>query len=339
VSDPANVEPQVRCGLLSLARLLEAMKRNGSYDVTSIILISDHGYAFSGSYGYGYVRAEARAEPWTLMAGAANPTFAIKPAGAHGALATNDNPVTLADVGATACALARVACGLQGGADARVMHADRPRSFTWYAWDPRWWQRETLSFSELWRYDVRGPVWEHASWHLNAGQSYRLGTELSFVASAPRPRLPPFEWSEAEPIGTWSEGHLARVVLNLEGPPAGDLDLVADAYGAVPDARYSQRVFVLANQVRVAEWLFDAAHMSGVRSARIPRGLIDGTRLEISFVLPDALSPAALGLSADARVLALGLRTLRLQPHGQHQPEGVGSAHQEASVGLGGVQQ
>jgi hypothetical protein len=96
---------------------------------------------------------------------------------------------------------------------------------------------------------------------------------------------------------------------------------------------------VLANQVQVAEWMFDAAHTSGVRTARIPRALVSGTRLEIAFVLPDAVSPLALGLSADARVLGIGLRSLRVETREERTSERTASAPHHTSLRAAGMQQ
>jgi hypothetical protein len=94
--------------------------------------------------------------------------------------------------------------------------------------------------------------------------------------------------------------------MDLGTVPVNDLELVADAYAFLPPQRPSQRVRVLANGVEVGQWHFDATAPEGIRRARIPRALVTSRFIRVTFLLPDAVSPAALGLSTDPRVLSLG---------------------------------
>jgi len=116
-----------------------------------------------------------------------------------------------------------------------------------------------------------------------------------------------------------------------------DLELVADAYAFLPPQRPSQRVRVLANGVEVGQWQFDATAPEGIRHARIPRALVASRFIRVTFLLPDAVSPAALGLSKDPRVLSLGLRKLTVTPAATGPAPRSSEARAAASAAINGA--
>ena len=300
-------DAQVRCALRSFVTLLDRLKKDRLYDITTIVLLADHGYSLSS----GYQRAEDRWAPWGELMGAANPVFAFKPPRAHGALAYSDDPFVIADVAPFACRSAGVECALP-----QTVAAPSPRELLWYRWEDIGWGRGDIGADELGTYTITGPVWEHTSWQATAplARRYRLGVPLGFLPGDPRPELSPFEWSIAQTPGTWAEGHIANVAMNFGEAPAGDLELQVDAYAFLPPQRPVQRVAVSANGVDVAQWRFDASDQAGVRHARIPKAAMPSGLLRVTFRMPDAASPLSLGLSNDPRTLSIGVRRLLVGP-------------------------
>ena len=298
-------DAQVSCGLRAFATLLDRLRKDGLYEAATIALIADHGYALPS----GYQRAEDRWGPWGTLMGAANPVLLLKRAGAQGALQRSDRALTIADTASLVCESARVNCALPSSFPPA---GDVPRQLMWYRWEDIGWSRAHIGEVELGGYTISGPVWDRASWrHSNPLPSkHRLGTPIGFMPGDPRPELSPLEWSIAQTPGTWTEGHTANVAMNFGEPPAGDVDLEADAYAFLPPQRPVQHVIVLANATEVARWRFDAADHAGLRHARIPKATMPTGVLRVTFQMPDAVSPLALGLSNDPRALSLGLRRL-----------------------------
>jgi len=70
-----------------------------------------------------------------------------------------------------------------------------------------------------------------------------------------------------------------------------------------------QHVSVSIGGRTLATWRFDAKSGSGLRSLSIPRALVRGGQVALTFDLPDATSPAAQHVSADPRVLGFFLKS------------------------------
>lgn len=322
-------DAQVRCALRSFVSLLERLKKDGLYDRSTIALIADHGYALPN----GYQHADAWG-PWGELMGAANPVFLLKRPGARGHLSYSDEPLMIADTAAMMCDALPDCAPRSTGRRARAS-----REFLWYRWEDIGWGRPELTADDIGRYTVSGPVWDRSSWRLTMALPgrHRLGNTLGFMPADERPELSPFEWSIPQDLGTWAEGHSATVAMDLGTVPVNDLDLVADAYAFLPPQHPSQRVRVLANGVEIGQWHFDATEPAGIRRARIPRALVTSRFVHVTFLLPDAVSPAALGLSTDPRVLSLGLRRLSVTPAGTGLAPRASEARAAAPVAVEGA--
>src|SRR6185437_8286307 len=119
-------------------------------------------------------------------------------------------------------------------------------------------------------------------------------------------RLPKYflsGWSGLEPTGVWSEGSHAVIAAPLEHA-SGPVTLTFSGEAFLPNPRWVQHVNVSVGGRRLATWTFDARSGGGPRSVTIPAALIHDGRVKVDLELPDATSPAAQRLSADARVLA-----------------------------------
>lgn len=305
-------DPQVRCALRAFTALLSRLRQDGVYDASTIALIADHGYGMPSRYQ----KTEEQWGPWGTLMGAANPVFLLKRPHAHGRLAHSDQPIAIADTMGLLCQAAGVDCVKASGAARAPARNDGAREFLWYRWQDIGWGRADIAPAEIGRYVVTGPLWERTSWRASAPIAWRYlhAKGLGFMPGDDRPELSPFEWSIAQEPGTWTEGRSASVALDLGKTPAADLELVADAYAFLPPQQPWQHVTVLVNNVEVARWRFDADAPEGARRARVPQALLTSPAVTVTFQLPDAVSPASLGLSADPRLLAMGLRRLELLP-------------------------
>jgi hypothetical protein len=116
-------------------------------------------------------------------------------------------------------------------------------------------------------------------------------------------------WSKSEEKFTWTEGNSARLTLPVGSRKAAlKLRMMISAFTNPPDLP-SQPVDVLANQKQVAQWQVSSV---GEFTAIIPAEAVSGSTLEIEFRTSKAVSPKALGLSEDARVLGICVHWLEL---------------------------
>jgi hypothetical protein len=105
---------QARCALRRVVDLLERLRAGGVYDVSSIVIVSDHGYGYESSHA-----AQSEDPKFRRMVGAFNPTVLVKPPMARGPLTTSDAPLELTDVTRALCSEAGCspAEGLRGSFD------------------------------------------------------------------------------------------------------------------------------------------------------------------------------------------------------------------------------
>ena len=116
--------------------------------------------------------------------------------------------------------------------------------------------------------------------------------------------------------GIWSDRSKATIVLLLERQPTSDILLQLDGTGFVSAKCPRQQIGVSVNGTAVGEVTYSLESPGGSRSIRVPRELLLTRRglVEILFRFDNNTSPASLGMSADSRNLALGLKALTLQP-------------------------
>jgi len=62
------------------------------------------------------------------------------------------------------------------------------------------------------------------------------------------------------------------------------------------------------NDRKAGEWIVSGP---GEYNVTIPQDYLEGCELKISLELPDAASPADLGVSSDSRILGPGVRTIK----------------------------
>ncbi len=160
-------------------------------------------------------------------------------------------------------------------------------------------------------YDLRGPD-ELRSIQLNARQQYAWGTELLFGDKGNAGPFYGIGWSNPESGITWTDGHLATLVLPAP-PPKGDVTLTASFSGFVSAGKLvHQTARLLVNRHEVVQWVATGDFQD--HTATIPKECLRGTVVEIQFDLPDAASPMEMGTGTDPRTLGLAMLKLTLAP-------------------------
>ncbi len=160
-------------------------------------------------------------------------------------------------------------------------------------------------------FDLRGPA-ELRSIPRVAAQRYEWGTELRFGDQGNAGPFYGIGWSNPESGITWTDGHLATLVLPVT-PPKGDVTLTVNLSGFVsPGKRDHQNVRLLVNHHEVARWV--AATDFQDYTVVIPKGDLGGAVVEIGFDLPDAVSPMEMGVGTDPRTLGIAIYNLKLAP-------------------------
>jgi len=149
----------------------------------------------------------------------------------------------------------------------------------------------------------------------NLAETYKLGDTIRFSSESHPMVFYSLGWAKPETWGTWTLGKDARLAMQLDGsPPSGDVELSAIVQAYVIEEHPELDVEVIVNGEQVDQWEFVYGESAGGgRKAVVPADLVAKQNpLEIVFKIPDAKSPAELGVSSDGRVLGLGMHELRL---------------------------
>lgn len=155
-------------------------------------------------------------------------------------------------------------------------------------------------------------------WPGDASGSIEPGRRISFLkadAEGPARHLLLCGWIEAEGTGTWSRGPEARLVLQLPPRTRSAAVLELKLLPFVTPEHPVQRVEISANGIPVAELELTKTSPPSVELEIPPGALGKDRRVELAFMMPDAVAPRDLGLSTDRRKLAIRLvfATLHLQ--------------------------
>jgi hypothetical protein len=293
--------PQSRCGLKSAAALLDRLKQNGLYDQTVILILADHGIGRESRYN---LYREFDTAEWASMAGAANPVFLLKRRHQRGPLYDAPGEVHLADVGATLCA-ASGACTGAPGFVAGQAPADRPRRFNQYVWKHEFWN--TRDIPDISAFEVHGPVWDAESWRPAAPVApYRLGDPLVLSAPDKSDRYLQGGWGNAESWGRWTSGRVAQMALRVDGPVAGELELVARAWALVPPNGASQSATWVVNGQPLGTWTFAPGNTLAEHRLRIPSSVIGASRdLRLDLRIGHPTTAEERNTPGDLRLLGL----------------------------------
>lgn len=139
---------------------------------------------------------------------------------------------------------------------------------------------------------------------------YVLGAAVTFGRDGSSRRFQAGGWGDPQAGFTWTVGNRSLLNMQLASIPKDPLTLEASLIPfVVPGKLDRQTVVVSVNNERITEWSVGAA---GKYEATIPAGLLASGHLDLRFDLPDATSPATLGLNDDPTVFAVQVVSLAL---------------------------
>lgn len=121
-------------------------------------------------------------------------------------------------------------------------------------------------------------------------------------------------WHEQEPSHVWSRGQQA-ILEFLVGRPENNLEFVFRCKALLQQGILKkQRIIVHANGKELAAFEATTPEEKTYR-VLIPQELLSTDLLEISFTLPDAISPEKLGINEDSRQIAIALCSFMLRQY------------------------
>jgi hypothetical protein len=315
---------QTRGAVRLVSRILKTLKKAGIYELTEIVILSDHG---TGNQGIANPR-NIYDETVSLVPGSVqSSSMALllhKPAKSKGNLRVSDVPLELTDL---ACLL-----GLHDGDTLgrefrkAISGQERLRTFYYYQWGQEYWSNNYLP--PMTEYCISGNSYSRESY--SAGKSvftsegitpiparpapsYKLGRKITFSTKG-NGESDPFirgGWSLSEASQRWTDGPLAGLSFKLEEPPRKDVVLRILALGYVAhDKIRAQVVTVVVNRVPVGRLLVKEG---GWYEAVIPVSLIQGNRVNIVFKISDPMAPSSVEKIQDNRKLGLGIAQLIME--------------------------
>jgi hypothetical protein len=242
--DREGMTLQVMCAFERVTALLDRLKAGGVYDVSSIVIVADHGYGFESRFA-----GDSNDRRFRRLVGAFNPAVLVKPAGAHGDLVTSDAPIQLADLAGALCDAA--GCSPSDGLSRlEAVAPERTRHAYWYVWKHRYWNLPTIP--GLVRYEVRGRLPEVEAWAREA-EAYGLGTAIDFRRGGGSGPYQGFGWGRREATHTSMADAQATIWLRPTFEPASDYLLVMHVRLAGGSPATPARVKVEVNGVLVGE--------------------------------------------------------------------------------------
>jgi len=327
---PGYVEQSVAAVEL-LTRLVDALKREGLYENTQLIVVADHGggeywtgvSAFDMDNGGQAPQDSCAARPTGFEHASGLPLFLVKPIGNSGPLQVSDAPVHLGDVAATIAAGAALPPHSEGRAVSDVATGE-PRQRHYYFYEFAGWEKSYLP--ALKEFVVDGHSWQASAWCATGRQlepagaaeyeeppvTLPLGLSIRFVGEYSAHGWLKEGWSIPEPDAgrIWSKA--SRAVLEIPVHPSWPEEVILefdiDAF-TVPGKLPAQRVIVSVDNRVSAEWKVGGRALQQLRLSRSQGREV----VRIEFALPDATSPASLLLSQDVRRLGIALHGLSVR--------------------------
>ncbi|MEF9438631.1 MAG: hypothetical protein L0922_07850 [Candidatus Mariimomonas ferrooxydans] len=145
------------------------------------------------------------------------------------------------------------------------------------------------------------------------GDALKWGTVINFAEGGNAENYKVAGWGSAEGTFTWTEGKTASLNIPISVTNAPFVILKAGLSAFLSPGKVDkQTVRILINNKAAGIWVFVKPELQE-KSLFIPRDLLmKSNDIEISFHIPDAVSPAQLGFNNDKRVLGLAIRTIEL---------------------------
>ena len=322
-----NYKRQAKGSLNLVHTLLKKMIEIGVYDNTMILILADTGLGgniavdvdesgYTENANYQFLKVE-QAKAHAL------PLFLVKPFMARGRLKISDAPVSHADVAKTIVSELNLETDFAGASIFEIKGSgDRNRRFLLYD------LVKMFNFGEIFppmeEYMVSGFSWLNESWNptFNVFSSdgvsyipprvYKYGETITFGARGNYLQYKGGGWSYPEKNFTWTDAGRASIVIPVVGGGESDVELVVRLRPFIMAGKIDrQRVRIFLSGRNLCEWVFTEGKLHK-QHIFIPGDLMRGDSVEISFELPDAASPAKLGVGEDSRTLGIRMYSLVL---------------------------
>jgi hypothetical protein len=309
--------------LLAVSVYFDKLKQAQAYDNATIFVLGDHGAGLQGQH-FVLPAGWSIKSPQDVITGdvptAATPLLLVKRAAAGGPLIASAAPTSLDDVNCTVfreLGVARPAPCMSLFDSAIASRA--ARRFLWP--DAGTFSKGYLP--EMKEFQINGPVWAESSWAKSgrafaaggivrsAHGTYNLGETIRFGSRGNAAEYESYGWGEAGHEFTWTTGKRATMAIPLPGKNPGPLILEAALSPFVVAGELDRQLIdVYANNEEVGEWI---AAENGRYKAVIPAQLTAKGLVELRFDLPDATSPAQLGVSDNRAVRGFEMQSVALQ--------------------------
>ena len=297
-----------RAILIEIVSLLGKLKELGIYDKTSILLQGDHGSQILARIDGKEIEADRPRIAALLSA---------KPATAKGAIQLSSALTSTLDTRATVSDMANITDSSRGTSVFSLDTASSPTRVREYITCTSHEQGNIVT-----KYYITGSGWENKAWKV-VGRSkvekeeveYYFGDTVRFGMTGNGDSFLGKGWSIAFQMekSCWSDGH--HTILSFPTkPPDSNIELTAEFMPYIAKgACDKQRVIVSVNGEELTTWEATKTRITS-RSITIPKELINRPITEISFNLPDAVSPRKIGTGGDARTLGICLINITMAP-------------------------
>ncbi|MFZ3171885.1 MAG: sulfatase-like hydrolase/transferase [Carboxydocellales bacterium] len=313
---------QAKAALEITKKFLTSLKKNGIYDNSMIFIVGDHGL---GTFGInlsasGYTESgkiTKLTSNYTIASGI--PLILVKPFASTEDMKVSDAPVSLSDIPKTITSELGLTVKYPGRSMFTIKESDiRERRFLAYQWEHEYWDKAYLPSMQ--EYIISGFSWLNQSWRptyrkftsegIQSTQPdvYQFGSKIQFGDGGNAEQYQGQGWSQHEKGFTWTDGKSASLVIPVSQSQTA-LTLKAVLKPFVNNKVDRQRIIININGEKLGEW---DIRSSGEYQIEIPKKIINGSFLGISFELPDATSPSELKISKDLRTLGIAVQSITI---------------------------
>jgi len=145
------------------------------------------------------------------------------------------------------------------------------------------------------------------------GDAMKWGMAIDFSAGGNADPYKGAGWGNPEGSFTWTEGGKAILHIPVDLPTAPFVSLKARLSAFLSPGKLDrQTVYILMNGKAVGSWIFMKSELQE-KTLFISMGVfLESNEMEITFDMPDAISPSLAGFNEDKRVLGLAVQSIEL---------------------------
>ena len=330
-NDRENTTIQSRCFLKYLVEFLNKLKSLGIYDSSLIMIHGDHGTTWTYVQGLNmaaHLDGEVgQGGMFSTILGNVNPLLLVKRPYQKGAMIISHAQTQLTDIPATVSAILNLQETFPGQSVFTVTSNEiRERKYYYFnELSPR------KYYDHLEEYVIQGPLLDKSSWRLGATYYSPIGhkgpTKEASLNNTPMKwgsiirfgrsgNAQPYQtrgWSAPGNGFTWTNGQNASLLIPTTSTKSSSIMLKTSfAPFLVAGKVNRQTVNVLINGQKAGEWNITTRGIQELTLIIPKRFLTNADSVDITFNLPDAISPKKIRHNKDRRVLGIAFRTMAL---------------------------